>query len=84
MNLLEQSTSRLSLAVEKLAKIADNLENRHVQTTGQTNSLLQEKITQLSNEKNALDKELSTCRENNVDAQQQLERAIARLETILK
>ena len=83
MSSLEQSTSRLNLAVEKLHKVTERLCSRDAVDNADT-SALRHQITLLSTEKDALNQQLSQVKSDNRDARDQLERAIARLETVLK
>ena len=83
MSSLEQSTSRLTLAVEKLHKVAERLGSRDAVDNADT-SALRHQITLLSAEKESLDQQLTQVKSHNRDAREQLERAIARLETLLK
>ena len=83
MSSLEQSTSRLAIAVEKLGKVTERLSSRDA-VEHEDASALRHQITLLSAEKDALATQLSQVKSDNSDARQQLERAIARLETILK
>ena len=83
MSSLEQSTSRLTLAVEKLHKVTERLSSRDA-VDNEDASALRHQITLLSAEKDALSQQLSQVKSENRDARDQLERAIERLETVLK
>ena len=83
MSPLEQASSRLSLAVERLAKVADKIATNGVSCTASDDTALQEKITLLSQENIDLVKRLEQTETNNAETREQLERNINRIENIL-